>query len=88
MKEITQYQVEKLSIWVKMRESLAKEVVEMVTSPQDIDIEEETEILLRYNNSVEVLAGIERGIGLKIKKSENVRLASKIWLARSKTIRY
>ena len=84
MKEITAYQVEKLSTWIKERESLAKEIVEMVTSSQDIDIE----TLLKYNNSVDVLAGIERQIGLKVKKSENVILASKIWLDKSKTIRY
>lgn len=84
MKEITEYQIEKLSIWTKERESLAKEIVEMVTSSQNINIE----TLLKYNNSVDVLAGIERQIGLKVKKSENVILASKIWLNKSKTIRY
>lgn len=88
MNEITAYQVEKLSTWTKERESLAKKVVEMVTSPQDIDIEEEIEILLEYNNSVDVLDDIEREIGLKVEKSENVKIASKIWLARRKTIRY
>ena len=88
MNEITLYQAEKFSTWIKVRESLAKQVVEMVTSPQDIDIEEEEEILLRYNNSVDVLGGIERELGLRVEKSENVMLASKIWLARRKTMRY
>ena len=88
MKEITEYQVEKLSTWTKERESLAKKVVEMVTSPQDTNIEDEIETLLKYNNSVDVLDSIEREIGLKIKKSENIKLASKIWLARKKTIKY
>lgn len=88
MNEITMHQAEKFSTWIKVRESLAKQVVEMVTSPQDIDIEEETEILLRYNNSVDVLDDIEKEIGLRVEKSENVKIASKIWLARRKTIRY
>ena len=88
MNEITMYQAEKFSTWIKVRESLAKKVVEMVTSPQDIDIEEEIEILLRYNNSVDVLYDIEKEIGLRVEKSENVKIASKIWLARKKTIRY
>ena len=85
--EIRVEEIQRLSHYLEMREIKAEGVVNMVSNPHlDIKLQDEDKILIEYNYYVVSAHELAKKIGIKIEKSDNCRIASKIWKARRKAI--
>lgn len=80
MNEITMYQLESMCYWAQERESLAKQITGAFKQ-ETLDMEKEDldELFFEYDNSCEVLNGMERDVGVKVERSEDVQEASIIY---------
>ena len=76
-----------LVYYLKMRDIKAKQVVDMVSNPNnDIEIKDEDKVLIEYNNYVVLANELEKKTDIQVEKPEDCLIASKIWLARKEAI--